>query len=324
MQSILKPLCNPSNHFSIIFFPDPLTDAILKLAAVPQLISLIGVTLLTIGLIASSYLASGGVAAYLASLSAGVVMGIGASLAILQCEHCLREFYVYRPSLASAFRTVAYGSGLLIAPVFSQVILESNTYPSGLMRLSTILVPAALGTLLLRSTRRRSPTSSPYRLLLTEESSGRSFTNGREPGTGEANSPGGFDGHGNEAYAYDDADTVHYDTESRGTTRNKVTTGWRKYCKLMRTTDFCGMLFSYAGHKGVYLLTYVIVPPLMSAKIGGNYKFLVVLWLILLGMGIAVSGVGLYFWDQNSARTRSITYGCSTWITAVTMMGKKR
>lgn len=140
---------------------DPWTRTITDLASIPRLVGLIGVGLLSMGIIASGYLATGGVGAYLASLSAGAVMGIGASFVIVQSETLLRKHFRVRLPLVLALKNIAASFGYTFVPALMYFLLEETGLKSGLLLMTIALVPTAMGTLTLRSPAPQR--ASPYR-----------------------------------------------------------------------------------------------------------------------------------------------------------------
>jgi len=150
-----------SSTSPIFDFPDPWTKAITDLASIPRLVGIIGVVLLTTGVIASGYLATGGVGAYLAGLSAGAVMGIGASFVIVESETVLRKHFRVRLPLVLMLKNIAMSIGFTLVPALTQFLLAKTDLKTGLLLMTIIFIPTALGTLILRfPTPQR---ASPYR-----------------------------------------------------------------------------------------------------------------------------------------------------------------
>jgi len=140
---------------------DPWTKAITDLASIPRLVGLIGVTFLTTGVIASGYLATGGVGAYLAGLSAGAVMGIGASFVIVESETVLRRHFRVRLPLALTLKNIATSVGFTLVPALTHFLLTETGLKAGLLLMTIAFIPTAIGTLTLRfPTPQR---ASPYR-----------------------------------------------------------------------------------------------------------------------------------------------------------------
>lgn len=140
---------------------DPWTKTITDLASIPRLVGLIGVTLLTTGVIASGYLATGGAGAYLASLSAGAVMGVGASFVIVESETVLRKHFRVRLPLVLMLKNVAASVGFTIVPALTHFLLVGTGLKSGILLMTIVFIPTALGTLTLRSPPPQR--ASPYR-----------------------------------------------------------------------------------------------------------------------------------------------------------------
>lgn len=120
------------------------------MASMPRLIGIIGIILLVIGIIASGYLATGGVGAYLASTSAGAVMGIGASFIILLSDYVLRKYFRRKLHLAMMLRNIGVSFGLLLIPSITNLLLHEAKLKTGLQLITMILLPTVFGILTFR------------------------------------------------------------------------------------------------------------------------------------------------------------------------------
>lgn len=140
---------------------DPWTKTITDLAPIPRLVGLIGVVLLFTGIIASGYLATGGAGAYLASISAGAVMGIGASFVIVESETVLRKHFRVRLPLVLMLRNIATSIGFTIVPALTNFVLVETGLKNGILLMTIVFILTALGTLTLRSPPPQQ--ASPYR-----------------------------------------------------------------------------------------------------------------------------------------------------------------
>jgi len=127
---------------------DPWTKDIMNLASIPQLIGLIGVALLTTGIIASGYLIIGEVSAYLTGLSVGV-MGIGASFVVIESEIMLRKHFRARLRLALTLKNIATSIGFTFVPVLTHFLLAETDLKTGFLLMTIIFIPTAIGTLIL-------------------------------------------------------------------------------------------------------------------------------------------------------------------------------
>lgn len=116
----------------------------MSLASVPRLIALIGIALLSIGILASGYLATGGVGAYLASLSAGAIMGIGASFIMIQSEKILQKHFRIKLPIASTFINIAFTTGLIIAPLVALALFTRLGIQAGLMAMVLFFFPTLI------------------------------------------------------------------------------------------------------------------------------------------------------------------------------------
>ena len=123
----------------------------MNLASVPRVISFIGIALLSIGVLASGYLATGGVGAFLASSSAGAIMGIGASFVMVQSEKVLRQHFRTKLQLATTMLNVAFSIGLIVAPLVALALFTRLGIQAGLMAMVVLFLPTAIVTTILRS-----------------------------------------------------------------------------------------------------------------------------------------------------------------------------
>lgn len=135
----------------------------MSIASIPRVVGIIGVFLLAVGIIATGYLATGGVGAYLASSSAGAVMGIGASFVSLLSDYVLRKYFRKKLLLALTLKNVGVSLGLVLIPSITNLLLQEVKLKSGLQLMTIVLIPTALGTLTFRVP--SSQRSSPYRFV---------------------------------------------------------------------------------------------------------------------------------------------------------------
>jgi len=129
-------------------FSDPWTKDIMNLASIPQLIGLIGVTLLITGVIASGYLIIGEISAYLTGLSVGA-MGIGTSFVVIENEIMLRKHFRVRLRLALTLKNIATSIGFTFVPVLTHFLLAETDLKTGFLLMTIVFVPTVVGTLIL-------------------------------------------------------------------------------------------------------------------------------------------------------------------------------
>lgn len=141
----------------------------MKLASAPRLVSLIGILLLSSGLVASGYLVTGGVGAQFARVSAGIIMGIGTSLTMAQCEKLLKDDFRTKLPLVNTLKKSAIAVGFILSPICSFSLFQENSLQIALLMSAIIFVPSIVATLTLKSSLPR--TSSLYTLLSSEEES---------------------------------------------------------------------------------------------------------------------------------------------------------
>lgn len=97
----------------------------------------------------------------MASLSAGAVMGVGASFVIVESETVLRKHFREKLALVLTLKNIAASVGFTLVPALTHFLLAQTGLRLGLLLTTITFVPTALGTLTLRS-----PTpqrASPYR-----------------------------------------------------------------------------------------------------------------------------------------------------------------
>ncbi|XP_067217299.1 monocarboxylate transporter 7 isoform X1 [Linepithema humile] len=311
---------------------DPWTKTITDLASIPRLVGLIGVALLTTGVIASGYLATGGVGAYLASLSAGAVMGIGASFVIVESETVLRKHFREKLALVLTLKNVAASVGFTIVPALTHFLLVETGLRVGLLLMTIAFVPTALGALTLRS-----PTpqrASPYRLLLpTEEdnelgiriSSDKEESDRRNSGLDNV----GYDGSrqdGNPAplfseinsiYAYQETDEdVELFTSPTVQSANK----WKQEFRVARYFRFWAVAVTWIGIKIGALFFWIMVPFLFLKRTGVGFSDNWVLLLVAAGISSFIPSLASYWSTTTTAQYRRIYFGSACWLGSITFL----
>ncbi|XP_043268780.1 monocarboxylate transporter 5-like [Venturia canescens] len=319
---------------------DPWTRIIVKLASVPRLIGLVGVSLLSVGVLASGYLASGGVGAYLAGMSAGAVMGIGASFVLVQSENVLRRHFRTRLRLALTLRSLALSAGLVLAPGFALALLSESGLHMGLLMMACVFTPTALGTMALRSPNLRS-CSSPYSLLLSEEdneltprrnpnvardsqpaetsvNSGDAIYEIAEEASAKGEDPPSLFSQGNNAFNYQDPDddldlfvapalkSIHFT--------------WKQEFQVFRSLKFWLGTAACLGARLGALFLWILLPSLTVTRIEDADLSDGASLSIVAGIGTLVPNAAAY-WRPSTARWRSLAFGGSSWLGAFVLFG---
>ncbi|XP_053977324.1 monocarboxylate transporter 3-like isoform X1 [Hylaeus volcanicus] len=314
---------------------DPWTRMIVIMASVPRLIGIIGVFLLAVGIIATGYLATGGVGAYLASSSAGAVMGVGASFVMLLSEYVLRKNFRKKLPLALTLKNIGASFGLVLIPTVTNVLLHEVKLKSGLLLMTIVLMPTALGILMFRL-----PTpqeiSSPYSLLLSTEednelpirispdipesthhSNGQNNFENPEYAEVEGRTHiGGLYSEGNNIYAYEnpneDVDLfvnpiVHSDSK------------WKHQLRPLRTFRFWGVVVGWVGVKVSALFFWILLPVLFYGVANHSYGWMSLSTLAgFLTFFPSVSSIKVL---QMTTQTRRLYFGLSSWLCSVALIG---
>ncbi|CAK9795520.1 hypothetical protein ANTPLA_LOCUS403 [Anthophora plagiata] len=274
-------LWNDNITFTLIIFTafwnlaDPWTRIIVNIATVPCLLGITGVILLAVGIIASGYLATGGGGVYLASTSAAAVMGIGASIVMLLSDHILRKYFRKKLLIALALRNVGSSFGLVLILYIMSLLLHELELQTNLQLMTTVLLPAALGTLTFRLPSQQQ--TSPYSLLLSsdedteclikitsddpkdlQDSNNQNYV--ENFGYGEAEKTangGGLLNEGNNIYAYEELDEdVDLFVNPVVQSDNK----WNHQFQALKNFQCLATIIGWVGMKMCTLLFWLLLP----------------------------------------------------------------
>ncbi|KYN32675.1 Trophoblast glycoprotein [Trachymyrmex septentrionalis] len=312
---------------------DPWTKAITDLASIPRLVGIIGVALLTTGVIASGYLATGGVGAYLAGLSAGAVMGIGASFVIVESEIVLRKHFRVRLPLALTLKNIAMSVGFTLVPALTQFLLAKTDLKTGLLLMAITFVPTALGTLILRfPTPQR---ASPYRLLLTDEDNelGIRISSDRESEFDQRNN-------GTDNIGYDNSDKQDNNVEALFSEVNSIYTyqeadedvelfvnpivqsdgKWKQEFHVARYFKFWVVMVTWTGMKSGSLFFWILVPSLFLQRTEPFYCTDWVTLLVAAGIGSFIPSIASYWFIVTTTQYRRIYFGGACWLSSIILL----
>ncbi|KAL6423747.1 hypothetical protein ACFW04_010314 [Cataglyphis niger] len=317
---------------------DPWTKTITGLASIPRLVGLIGVILLTTGVIASGYLATGGAGAYLASLSAGAVMGIGASFVIVESETVLRKHFRIRLPLVLMLKNVAASIGFTIVPALMHFLLMETELKSGILLMTIVFIPTALGTLTLRSPPPRQ--ASPYRLLLpTDEDNelGIRISSDRESESERQNK--GIDNASyensnknnrnavplfseiNSIYAYQESDE---DVVLFSNSTMQLNSKWKQEFRVLRYFRFWAAAVTWIGMKAGSLYFWILVPAIFVQRTAESSVCYSDDWMMLLvvaGLGSFVPSIASCWSITTTAQYRRIYFGSACWLGSIILLG---
>ncbi|XP_076301251.1 uncharacterized protein LOC143219200 [Lasioglossum baleicum] len=311
---------------------DPWTRMIVSMASIPRLVGIIGVTLLSVGIIATGYLATGGVGAYLASSSAGAVMGIGASFVVLLSDYVLRKNFRKKLLLALTLKNVATSIGLIIIPNVTDLLLHYTGLKNGLQLMTMILIPTALGTLTFRLPSVQ-PTS-PYSLLLSEEDNEIPITTSADTleSTLELNSrrqPGNQDygnaeerahdelfSEANNMYAYQEPDD---DVDLFVSPLQPSDSKWKQQLRLLKNLRFWMAVVGWVGMKVFTLFFWTLLPVIFSISSGQHFQHS--LLCTMAGFGTLLPNIASYKILQFTNHDRRIYFGLAAWFCAVILIG---
>ncbi|XP_020288408.1 uncharacterized protein LOC109857000 [Pseudomyrmex gracilis] len=312
---------------------DPWTKTITDLASIPRLVGLIGVTLLTTGVIASGYLATGGVGAYLASVSAGAVMGIGASFVIVESETVLRKHFRVRLPLVLMMKNVAASIGFTLVPSLTHYLLAETGVKTGLLMMTIVFIPTALGTLTLRSPILQR--ASPYRLLLPSDednelgiriSDRESETDRRNIGMDNVGYNNGDKDRNaaplfsevNSIYTYEEPDEE--DIELFVNPSMRSASKWKQKFRVLHYFRFWIAVITWIGIKTGALFFWILVPVLYLKRAESDYTDSWMILLVIAGVGSFVPGVLSCWTVTTTVRSRRLYFGGACWLGSIILL----
>ncbi|RLU20595.1 hypothetical protein DMN91_007208 [Ooceraea biroi] len=287
----------------------------------PRLVGLIGVVLLSTGVIASGYLATGGVGAYLASLSAGAVMGIGASFVIVASESVLRKHFRVRLPLVLTLKNIAASVGFTIVPALTHFLLAATGLKTGLLLMTVAFIPTALGTLTLRSPPPQR--ASPYRLSDRETESERRNNGvdnvGYDSSDKQERNPVPLFSEVNSIYAYQDADE---DVELFVSPILQASNKWKQELRVIQYFRFWAAVVTWIGLRAGTLFFWILIPVLFleRAEIGYQSDDWATL-LVIAGVGSFVPSVASRWSITTNAEHRKIYFGIACWLSGGILIG---
>ncbi|XP_033219388.1 uncharacterized protein LOC117174403 [Belonocnema kinseyi] len=307
---------------------DPWTKTIVNLASVPRVMTLIGIALLSTGVLASGYLATGGVGAYLANFSAGAIMGIGASFVMIQSEKVLRQHFRMKLPFARILMNLAFSTGIVFAPLVALALFTRLGIQGGLMAMVVLFLPTAIVTTILRSPGKE--ISSPYTLLFNEDEAESSLSmvegsnsysrnqagsDARNTGLNpspvdeinEINEPQGVFAEGSRAYSYEDPEN----------TTTKLFVSPTNFQVLFK---FGTVVVTCIGTRAGMMLFWLLLPPLIVIKVPSTNLLDGVILSMIGGIGTLVASI-ISYWNPNTARLRSLIFGFSNWIGSFVLLG---
>ncbi|KAL6263765.1 hypothetical protein P5V15_003849 [Pogonomyrmex californicus] len=312
---------------------DPWTKTITDLASIPRLVGLIGVALLTTGVIASGYLATGGVGAYLAGLSAGAVMGIGASFVIVESETVLRKHFRVKLPLVLTLKNIATSIGFVLIPALTHFLLVETSLKTGLLLMTIAFVPTALGTLILRFPAPQR--ASPYRLLLPTDEDNELGIRILDTELEADQLNNGVDNHGyngekqnrnsaplfsevNSIYAYEEPDE---DVELFVSPTMRSSDRWKQEFRAARYFRFWAAAVTWIGMKANSLFFWILVPALFLRQEPISCSDDWVTLLVAAGIASFVPSIASYWSIVTSAQYRRIYFGSACWLGSIVLVG---
>ncbi|KAK2585822.1 hypothetical protein KPH14_010418 [Odynerus spinipes] len=320
-----KIILTPALFVAFWSLTDPWSKMIVDLSSVPRLIGLIGVALISIGVLASGYLATGGVGAYLASLSAGAVMGIGASFVMIQSQECLQKYFRIKLLVALTLRNIAFSLGYIIVPNLTHLLLTQVSLKIALLLITIIFIPTVLGVALLR---RPLPTeTSRYNLLLptvddneiastyfssvktetnpTQERNQDNLTcNGTEQQLQHANTS--FVGI-NEIYTYEDSEEDIFVNPATRSSNN-----WRNQLRIFVYFRLWMIILTWIGIRSFSLYFWILLPVMFITKISSPSDYVVT--SIIAGIGTLLPSLTTFWILQAAPSNRRLFFGIVCWL----------
>ncbi|KAK0163288.1 hypothetical protein PV327_006986 [Microctonus hyperodae] len=330
--SQMKIALSPILFTAFCCLADPWTRIIINLASVPRIIGLIGVCLLSIGVLASGYLATGGVGAYLANLSAGAVMGIGGSFILNQTEAVVRRSFRTRLRFVLMLKEIAVSLGFIFAPGFVYALLSQSNLHFGLLLMALFFIPTAVGVLFLRYS---VLVSRPYTLLISEEdnelttpTTASSLTdhNANQAANGmfaddgnNESSPHRLFGEGCEVYSYQDIDENQelFNAQLHRTNNDE---GLKQKLRIMKSIKFWIGAVAWIGCKTSALFIWILLPSLVISAIPSANLSHGVTLSIAAGLGTLIPNT-LSYWKPSTARIRSFCFAGTSWLSSFLLLG---
>lgn len=313
------------------FFTDPWSKMIVDLSSVPRIIGLIGIALISIGVLASGYLATGGVGAYLASLSAGAVMGIGASFVLIQSQECLQKYFRIKLSIALTVRNIALSLGYIIVPSLTHFLLVQVHLKIALLLITIIFIPTILGVALLRQP--ISPKPSHYNLLLTTEDESEVSTKylsnvnmgieSTENNNLENSSCNGIEqiedtnssfAGNNEIYTYEDSEEDIF-VNSTIKSNNK----WKNRIRIFFYFRFWTIILTWVGIKSFTLFFWILLPHMFITKISSTHDYVTI--SIIAGFGTFLPNSITFLILQAAPQNRRLLFGIACWLGCSILVG---
>ncbi|KAF7404720.1 hypothetical protein HZH66_003626 [Vespula vulgaris] len=283
-----KIILTPMLFIAFWSLADPWSKMIVDLSSVPRIIGLIGIALISIGVLASGYLATGGVGAYLASLSAGAVMGIGASFVLIQSQECLQKYFRIKLSVAFTIRNIALSLGYIIVPSLTHFLLMQVHLKIALLLITIIFIPTILGVALLRQP--MSPKPSRYNLLLTteddsevsakylsnvnmgvESTENNNLENSSCERTEQIEDTNSSFAGNNEIYTYEDSEEDIF-VNSTIKSNNK----WKNQIQIFLYFRFWTIILTWVGIKSFTLFFWILLPYMFITKISSSQDYVTI------------------------------------------------
>ncbi|XP_012265147.2 uncharacterized protein LOC105691323 [Athalia rosae] len=314
---------------------DPWSRTIVNMDSVPRAVGLIGVFLLIVGVLASGYLTTEGIGSLILRLSAGGVMGIGASLVIMQSENLLRRHFRTRLALVLTMKHIANSLGITIVPAYAYMLLENAGLRTGTLLFATVLVPGILGACTFDAPVLKR--TMPYSLLISEEDNELNIRDISDVTTTSPNpeviqrrasyedaeitreGPPTLFSEENNSYAYDEpADDINLFVTPIG----RVASSWTEEFRMLLLIKFWSVVPAWFGTKASMISFFVLSPSLILTedKQGVNALGQCVTLTTVIGLGMLLPGI-MSYWSPRTARCRSIYFGCMCWLGAAALLG---
>ncbi|KOC60964.1 Monocarboxylate transporter 5 [Habropoda laboriosa] len=312
---------------------DPWTRMIVNIASIPRLLGITGVILLAVGIIASGYLATGGVGVYLASTSAGAVMGIGASFTMVLSDYILRKYFRKKLLIALTLRNVGASFGLVLIPSITNLLLHEAKLKVGLQLMTTVLLPTVLGTLTFRLPSLQQ--TSPYSLLLSTEedtelpiriasddpkdlqdSSSQDYIGNFDYVQAEETAhSGGLLNEGNNIYAYEELDEdvdlfVNPVVHSNNQCNHQL--------RALANFQLWAAIIGWVGMKASALFFWLLLPALSYEIVSKSY-----FWMslsIMAGFSTFLPNLVSYKVLKLTNQNRRLYFGTASWLSGVSLI----
>ncbi|XP_051155207.1 uncharacterized protein LOC127291640 [Leptopilina boulardi] len=126
-------------------YRDPWTGTIVRMFSIAGLGTLMGITILLIGIFAFGYFENNDIGTYLTNLNAGVIMGIVLSFTMIYSEKIVyTDFTIKKLIFVSPVISIVFIMGLILAPLAMSTLLSRFEIQANLLAIMSTLYPTLI------------------------------------------------------------------------------------------------------------------------------------------------------------------------------------